>query len=85
MPAKRINVTGTSVHGLHNANRSDTAVIHHLANADGPLLIHDGKLRGTELLFAIGLYACDTCGHINPIDRHDCKNCHEPKFINLKS
>jgi|GEM_PF-6653463 hypothetical protein len=84
---KRVNVTGTTRLGLHNAEQADKALIAHLVPNvhEQTLLIHNQQLYGTRKLHSYGVYACDACGHLNPIERHDCRQCHEPKFINLKN
>jgi hypothetical protein len=80
---KRVVLNGTSSFVLANADASDKAVIQHLREQPETVLVHNQKLLGTRKLHEHGLYVCDHCGHINTIDRHDCKKCQEPKFINL--
>lgn len=49
---------------------------------NGPLLaINNGKYVQTEALTGFGIYVCDSCGYLQPLEVTACKECGEVKCI----
>lgn len=68
---------------LADADVSDQALINHFCDMalDEPIHSNPPTGKTPKLLHEHGIYVCDNCQHIQPLEYFNCRKCGEQKMI----